>query len=159
MENVRDATRRLLVSVLLVSAASCNQTQIQSLPFERALPANGVAREEFAVGKKQLYSVEINYKYSSAPGDRDRVWKLSGGPELGAPFSVDTQITSGSGEKRKIKAVRPTLTSWGAENLSAEVGRVELDPGRYMIELQLIGGRRPPTLAATYSIRRAHTGK
>jgi hypothetical protein len=151
--------RILLSLVFLCSAASCSQPKIQSVPFERNIPESGVAREEFSVTKKQLYAVEINYKYSSAPRDRGRVWQFSGGTKSGAPFSVKSRITGLTGGPRDIEAIRPKLTSWGAESLNAEVGRVELDPGHYVIDVQLIDGRLPPNIAATFSVRRAYTGK
>lgn len=152
-------TRLLLLLITLCFGASCPQPKIKPVPFEGYIPENGKAHGEFLVNNKKLYAVEINYKYSSAPGDRERIWQLSEGNGQGAPFTVKARITGSTGEPHHFEAIHPKLSSWGSGHLHAEVARMELAPGRYAIDLQLVDGRMPPGVPATFSVRRAYVGK
>jgi len=152
-------TRVLFSLIILCLAASCTQPKIKPVPFEQYVPESGIAHEEFSVTDKQLYAVAINYKYTSAPGDRERVWRVSGGTEQGAPFNVKVRITGSADGPRDVDAIHPKLTSWGPGSISAEVARVELVPGHYVIDVQLVDGRLPSGVPATFSVRRAYTGK
>lgn len=132
------------------------------IPFHRSVDADGLLEQDFVVRKAQRYAVNLKYEFAT-PEIRQRAWAFSGGTDAGAPFTVAVTIVSRGAPAGPAlvdtTVTSPTLTSWGADGLYAELVALRLPPGKYTLRVQLAGAQPPPDIPLSVRMVVPYRGK
>ncbi len=163
-----------LLAVVIVSIAlirvlvDASRSPSYSVPLEINCPVS-TTNLSVRVSKPDTYTVSLSYPYIDG-GERKKAWTLAGGGSLnggsrqepGSPFTFQirvNEIPSGR-EILNQEVTHPKLTSWGSENLNADLVRIKLERGRYQVFVQRSGSlAEAPPAELQLQFHRAYQGK
>jgi hypothetical protein len=143
----------LLMALAWIESASCAETSSLRKPpilTPVSLERKGIVAEfDFEVAKHWIYEFEIRFKFPEKDqNERSRIRKIIGGHELdknnspinpGVPTPVRLTIFKEEAHSKLPvyrKTITPTLSSWGADNFTKNIGHCDLVPGKYSALLE-----------------------
>ena len=166
----------LLMALAWVGSASCAEvSNVRKPPILTPvrLEREGVVAEfDFEVTKHWIYEFEIRFKYPEKDqSERSRIRKIIGGHELdknsdpidpGVPTPVKLTIfREGAHSKALVykKTITPTLTSWGGDNFTKNIGHCDLAPGKYRVLLESLSSHEEYASVPSFFLIGADTFK
>ena len=167
----RTLTLATVLATACCTACSNNASVVTPFPLGKA---GAKVTAKLLVKERLTYAATLRYEYKeNDPTERAHQWKLAGGSTRLSPGNwiepcanlnllvKVRQLDPPSNQLLAEKAVkRPCLSSWGADNLDAELLAITLTPGTYEFAVESLE-QAPEFIAARTSLHvgRAYMGK
>lgn len=155
-------TRSIVVPVFAAMAISAACSGNTSHTSRSQVPEGGEIHSELLVSEADTYSVAVEAVVSASPNAREKAWSYLSTPIADQPLRVRVKITSEAGDVVFTEeAVDPKISSWTAQQLYLEIGRVGLSPGTYRVNARQTGKvlNTNPSFKASIVVVPAYQGK
>ena len=146
---------RAALLVFALCAAGCMREPANAF----TLTPGGNLKADARIVEQGMYAVSLRYPFANDAARRV-AWEAAHARRDGAPFDVALTVTSPEGRVLIDRTIAsPKLTSFSSTFLDAELVRLPMQPGRYVVAARTFNGTLPAEVPLQVSVAPAYQGK